>query len=237
MTLQVLQVENQIREARRVMIEREISAIDSPGQRLMKSLRLARGMSVGDHQKSWDVLLALNFIEKNVAKGEPVADFGCYASEVLISLHKLGYTNLTGIDLNSKLDAMPNQHAIRYVVSDFMQTPFEDGAFKAITSISVIEHGFKPKLLLAEVSRLLLAGGFFIASFDYWPEKIDTKGTTFFDMDWLIFSRRDVEEFIELAGSFGLRPIGALEFGGKDRVINCAGKQYTFATLVLTKVS
>ena len=48
------------------MIEREISALDSPGQRVMKALRLARGISVGDWQKSWDVLLALNFLEKNV---------------------------------------------------------------------------------------------------------------------------------------------------------------------------
>ena len=218
------------------MVERGTSAIDSPVQRLMKRLRLARGVSVGDHQKSWDVLLTLDFIEKHVAKGEPVADFGCYASEILIALHRIEYTELTGVDLNSKLGEMPHQEAIRYVVSDFMQTPFEDGAFKAITSISVIEHGFKPESLLKEVSRLLRPGGFFIASFDYWPEKINTEGTTFFGMDWLIFSRHDVEQFIELAASFGLAPIGRLDFGGKDKAISCAGKQYTFATLMLTKV-
>ena len=237
MSMQVLQNEDQIHDARRVMNEQGVSAVDTPVMRLMKTLRLSRGLSVGDRQKSWDVLLGLQFIRQHVAKNDPVADFGCFASEVLVALHRLGYSCLTGVDLNSRLTEMPHQDAIRYVVSDFMHAPFEDGAFKAITSISVIEHGFKPKSLLAEVSRLLLPGGFFIASFDYWPEKINTEGTTFFGMDWLIFSRSDVEGFIELAKSHGLCPVGDLEFGGKDRVINCAGKQYTFATLILTKVS
>ena len=99
----------------------------------------------------------------------------------------------------------------------------------------MIEHGFDPPSLLAETSRLLKPGGFFIASFDYWPDKIDTTGTTFFGMDWLIFSRQDVEQFIELASGFGLRPTGELQFLGKEKAISCAGKDYTFATLVMRK--
>lgn len=217
------------------MRRRRISATDTPALALMRKLRLVRGLPIGDLRKSWDVLFALDFIEKHVAKDEPVADIGCYASEVLVSLHKIGYTNLTGIDLNPRLADMPFGDAIKYQVSDFMHTPFGDGAFKAITSISVIEHGFNPQALLTEVSRLLRPGGAFIASFDYWPEKIDTTGTRFFDMDWLIFSRADVERFIESAAAFGLRPTGELEFLAKERVIQCAGKAYTFATLVMTK--
>jgi len=170
-----------------------------------------------------------------VPKKAPVADIGCYASEVLVSLLRLGYTSLTGIDLNPRLAEMPHADAIRYEVSDFMKTSFQDGAFQAITSISVIEHGFRPGALLAEMSRLLKSGGFFIASFDYWPDKIDTTGITFFDMDWLIFSRADVEQFISRAAEFGLRPVGELQFLAKDKVINCAGREYTFATLVLRK--
>ena len=233
--MQVLQTQNQIREARNVMLQKGISALDSPLRSFMRRLRLINGASVGDDQKSWDVLSTVEFIEKNVPKVEAVADIGCYASEVLISLHKLGYTDLTGIDLSPKLAAMPYREAIHYEVGNFMKTPFPNESFKAITSISVIEHGFAPQALLAEMSRLLKPGGFFISSFDYWPEKIDTTGTTFFGMDWLIFSRADVEQFIAAAAEFGLRPIGKLEFAGKDKVISCAGKDYTFATLVMTK--
>lgn len=237
MTMQVLLTKEQIGDARRAMLQKGISAIDSPARSLMRTLRLAGGVRVGDMQKSWDVLSAVQFIEQHVAKGEAIADIGCYASEVLISLHKLGYANLTGIDLNPKLSDMPYREAIRYEVSNFMKTPFEAGTFQAITSISVIEHGFDPQALLAEMSRLLKPGGYFIASFDYWPEKIDTRGTTFFGMDWLIFSRSDVEGFVAAAADHGLRPTGKLEFMGKDRVINCAGKDYTFALLVMQKSS
>jgi len=235
MTMQVLQTRDQIDEARRAMLDRGISAIDSPTRALMRRLRLARGVAVGDRLKSWDVSFAVDFIERHVGRGEPVADIGCYASEVLICLHRLGYTRLSGVDLNPKVHRMPYAGAIRYVVSDFMKTPFPDAAFKAITSISVIEHGFRPQALLAELSRLLQPGGIFIASFDYWPEKIDTTGTTFFGMDWLIFSRSDVEQFVAAAAAFGLRPAGALQFEARERAIQCAGKDYTFAALVLRK--
>lgn len=233
--MQVLLTKDQIGDARRVMHKRGISAIDTPLRHLMRALRLVNGVSVGDHQKSWDVLSTVEFIEKNVGKSEAIADLGCYASEVLISLHKLGYTNLTGIDLNPKLSEMPYRESIRYEVCNFMETAFPAETFKVITSISVIEHGYAPQSLLAEASRLLQPGGFFIASFDYWPNKIDTTGTTFFGMDWLIFSRKDVEQFIELASGFGFQPTGELQFLGKERTISCAGKDYTFATLMMRK--
>jgi SAM-dependent methyltransferase len=235
MSMHVLESEAQIQEARQVMRARKVSAIEAPLARWMRRFRLLRGIAVGDVQKSWDVLFALDFLAEHVAKGEPVADIGCYASEVLVSLHKMGYTNLTGIDLNPQLATMPFGEAIRYQVCDFMSTPFEDSCFKAITSISVIEHGFDPKRLLAEMSRLLMPGGYFVASFDYWPDKIDTRGTKFFGMDWLIFSRDDVRAFVDLAATFGLHPTGALRFDGKDKTIQCAGKAYTFACLVMKK--
>jgi SAM-dependent methyltransferase len=237
MTMEVLLTKDQIRAARHAMLSRGISVVDSPLRSLMRRLRLARGPGVGDRVKSWDVLFAVDFIERHVGKDQAIADIGAYASEVLICLHRLGYTRLTGIDLNPKVRAMPHAGAIRYEVGNFMKTPFPDRTFKAITSISVIEHGFAPQALLAEMSRLLQPGGFFIASFDYWPEKIDTTGTTFFGMDWLIFSRADVEKFVASAADFGLRPTGKLEFPAQDKVISCAGKDYTFATLVLRKSS
>jgi SAM-dependent methyltransferase len=235
MSLQVLQSTAQVDESRRVMQRRGLSAIDTRLDRLMRRFGLLRNLAVGDRKKSWDVLLALLLIEQRIAKTEPVADIGCFSSEVLIALHMNGYQNLTGIDLNPALKDMPLSHAIRYQISDFMHTPFDAGAFTAITAISVIEHGFRPAELLAEVSRLLRPGGIFFASFDYWPDKIDTKGKRFFGMDWLIFSRRDIEDFIAIAAKYGLQPTGELDFRAADKVIECAGMSYTFAALALTK--
>jgi SAM-dependent methyltransferase len=130
---------------------------------------------------------------------------------------------------------MPFSDRIRYEVADFMTTPFPDGSFGAITAISVIEHGFRSVQLLREVSRLLRPGGYFIASFDYWPEKVDTAGMDIFGMDWKIFSMGEVLTFIEEAGMQGLSYCGDIDLEAAERVINWEGKEYTFAWLALQK--
>jgi len=239
MTMRVLQSEHQIADARREMISRDISAIDESllgrAKEFLKRRGLADTLVIGDFVKSWDVLATVKFLEERVGKDRPILDMGCYASEIVVALHKAGYRNLTGVDLNPRLRNMPFKDTIRYEIGDFMSTPFGDGAFDAITSISVIEHGFDGPRLLKETGRLLKPGGFFVASFDYWPEKIDTRGDRFFGMDWLIFSRDDVRALIEEAAKHGLYPAGDVQFDGEDKAIRHGGYQYTFGWLVLEK--
>jgi SAM-dependent methyltransferase len=235
MTLNVLQTRGQIAAARKHIVGQGLSALESPLGRLARSLGLKRGMVVGDSLKSWDVDATLSFLQANVSKDSPIADFGCFASEILVALHKAGYQDLTGVDLNKRLRQMPFSERIRYEVSDFTKTPFDPETFSAITAISVIEHGYNPQKLLSEVSRLLKVGGYFIASFDYWPEKIQTGDIQFFGMPWLIFSREDVRDLIAVSGGHGLIPVGDLVFEARDRPIQCGGKKYTFAHLVLQK--
>jgi SAM-dependent methyltransferase len=235
MTMQVLQSERQISAARQTMRQMRVSFLDTPLRAKLRRFGLVRREPVGDRVKSWDVLETLRFVGQHVQKSDAVLDIGCYSSEVLVALHKLGYSALTGIDLNPGIREMPFQGAINYQIGDFLHTPFPKGSFKAITAVSVIEHGFQATPLLSETSRLLQNGGFFVASFDYWPEKIDTTGITFFDMEWKIFSRDEVRRFINDAEDFGLFPFGALTEQAKERVIDCGGKQYTFAWLVLEK--
>ena len=235
--LEVLQDKRQIALAREQIVQKNVSLIDSKFRSLLKRVGLDRSVAMGDFVKSWDVLRTLEFIETHVDKSAPVADIGCYASEVLVALCKLGYSELTGIDLNPRLSEMPFQDRIRYEISDFKRTRFEPGSFQAITSISVIEHGFEAEPLLKEMSRLLRPGGYFLASFDYWPQKIDTASTKFFGMDWLIFSKEDVDCLLATAAAHGLHPVGSMNYAGKDKPIHCAGKDYTFGLLVLQKSS
>lgn len=101
----------------------------------------------------------------------------------------------------------------------------------------MIEHGFDGRALLTEVSRLLKPNGYFIASFDYWPEKIDTSQIKFFEMDWKIFSETEVSEFISLAATYGLKSVGEINYEGNESPIECAGKKYTFGWLALQKMS
>jgi SAM-dependent methyltransferase len=237
MSSEVLQSTKQIDQALSELKKRGLSCTTLSLRKFLLRLGIHRGVEIGDALKSWDVLKTARFIEDNVERDAPVLDIGTFASEILCILHRVGYSRLTGVDMNPQIAHMPYANKIRYLVSDFMHTPFEDCSFAAITSISVIEHGFNAPALLAEMSRLLRPGGYFIASFDYWPEKIDTSDTPFFGMDWRIFSKSEVVAFIREAGRYGLIPPGELHLDATERPISCAQRDYTFGWLALQKKS
>jgi SAM-dependent methyltransferase len=235
MSVEVLDSRARIDQARHELRRRGLSFTSSRWQHLWRKLGISRQICVGDHLKSWDVLKTAGFIEKNVLKSDPILDIGAFASELLYVLHHLHYSNLTGVDLNPDIKRMAYSDLVRYEVSDFMDTPFEAGSFAAITAMSVIEHGFKGELLLAEASRLLRPRGYFIASFDYWPEKVDTSGISIFGMDWKIFSEQEVQTFLDEAANYDLYPRGEINLQGQQRPIRSADRDYTFAWLVLQK--
>ncbi len=236
MSTEVLQAMAQIHAARSELRENRLSCLSSPLRQFLVRICPIRGIRIGDDLKSWDVLKTTHFIEEYVERDMPVLDIGAYASEILCILHRMGYTNLTGVDLNSKIGRMPHADKIRYVVSDFMHTPFDDGSFAAITSISVIEHGFNAPALLTELSRLLKPGGFFIASVDYWPNKISTDDIKAFNMDWCIFSKDDLIAFFKGAEKYGFHPVGDINLSASEPIISWQGKQYTFSWFVLRKI-
>lgn len=235
MVMHVLQNKEQILKSRQILQNKGVYSTESLLILFLRRLGLVKRLKVGDVLKSWDVYSTLNFIQMNINKCDAILDIGCYASEVIVALHKFGYTNLSGADLNPGLRNMPYQDSIHYEICNFMETKFKDSSFKAITSISVIEHGFTPDKLLNEVSRLLVPDGYFIASFDYWPDKVDTTGINFFGLDWIIFSKQDINDFIEKAAHFGLFPMGQMHYDSNEKTINCGGKKYTFGWMVLKK--
>jgi SAM-dependent methyltransferase len=237
MTIQVLQSSSEISTARRALKQRGISQLGAFAvfRRKLQLRGLSTGVIIGDMIKSWDVYQTARFVEERLPHPSPILDIGAFQSEIICVLHKLGYSNLTGIDLNPALAHMPYSKTVNYQTSDFMHTPFADRAFSAITAISVIEHGYQRDLLLAEVSRLLTDGGYFIASFDYWPEKRDTTDIQLFNMSWTIFSSNDVRDMIEAAAHCDLYPVGQLMLDARDHVVDMFGKQYTFAWMVLQK--
>jgi SAM-dependent methyltransferase len=237
--MQVLQSRAQIEQARAQMVARGVSTLKAPltarAKRFLQRFGLSSGPLVGDWIKSWDVLQTLEFIEQHLGKEKPVLDIGCYASEVLVALHRMGYHNLSGIDLNPNVGNMPHADSIRYSVGNFMQTSFADASFQAVTSISVVEHGLNGPVLMSEMARILRPGGYFISSFDYWPAKVNTSKTKFFGLDWLIFSKDDVAELLRDAAHHGLHPVGDLWFDAANKPVSASGYDYTFGWLVLEK--
>jgi SAM-dependent methyltransferase len=116
-----------------------------------------------------------------------------------------------------------------------MHMPFETSSFSAVTAISVIEHGFQADALLTEMSRVLKPSGYFIASIDYWPKKINTDGIRAFDMDWRIFSEDEIRAFFNFAEEFGFSLLGNVDLSASKPIISWQGKNYTFAWFVLQK--
>lgn len=237
MSVEVLQSKAEVQRARARLEERGVSCVglEFAGRSLWERLRGTPPARVGDLVKSWDVLRTAEYVERSHPTTARVLDLGAFSSEILCTLHRLGFGSLTGIDLNPRVRRMPFSDRIRWEVGNFLSTPFPDRSFDAITSISVIEHGFDAHALLRESARLLEPGGSFVASFDYWPEKIDTSDTTFFGLDWRIFSRAEVEDFVRQARGYGFAPAGPLALDASERTVSWGGRDYTFAWMVLRR--
>jgi SAM-dependent methyltransferase len=234
--VEVLQSRAEVARARQQLVARGLSCLDLElAQGWWARLRKQAKARVGDEIKSWDVLRTVEFLERSYPKTARVLDLGAYCSEVPCALHRAGFVSLTGIDLNPRVGRMPFADKIRWDVGNFLRTPYADASFDVITSVSVIEHGFDAQALLREVSRLLASGGTFLASFDYWPTKIDTSDTRFFGLDWRIFSRQEVEAFVEQARAWGFAPVGPLALDGQEAPVDCTGRSYTFAWMALRR--
>ena len=233
--VEVLKSRNDIELARRELDRRKLSFTSPWWKRLARKANVWDGIDVGDQVKSWDVLKTVDFIEKNVPRSASILDLGAFASELPCILHKLNYSNVVGVDLNPEIRNMPYATSVRYEVADFMHTPFASESFDVITAISVIEHGYNGQALLRELSRLLRPGGYFVASFDYWPDKINTDGITIFNLEWQIFSEQEVRVLIQDAGEYGLVPRGETNLASQSKAITFEQREYTFAWLVLRR--
>jgi SAM-dependent methyltransferase len=235
--VKVLQTAKQIEDARFELRNMGVSSLrpDSRVGRFLVEVGLYPGVHIGDFRKSWDVLETVRFLAEHVSKDTPVLDLGAFGSEMPPALCKLGFEQVHGIDLNSKIATMPYRDRVQYVQGDFLRTPYPDASFGAITAISVIEHGYDPALLWTEVGRLLKRRGYFVFSFDFWPEKIDSDDVQFFGLDWIIFSRAEVAEMVTSAAALGLYPVGAGKLEVGERPVSFAGKSYTFAWMALQK--
>ena len=238
MTVKVLQQKSEFKNARRQLRRRGISNMTGSWiTRIVHRLKLRSIITVGHIAKSWDVLITVDFIQEHLQTADSILDIGAYTSEILCVLHRLKYTALTGIDLDPNVVRMPFADKIRYEIGDFMHTHFADGTFVAITAISVIEHGFQTRALLKEITRLLRPGGYFIASFDYWPDKLDTSDINMYGMDWRIFSRKEVLALLDEAKEYGLSLCGPAQLTAAQPAVELAGKSYTFAWLAFKKTT
>lgn len=145
-----------------------------------------------------------------------------------------------GIDLSEVMGENKAEGA-EYYQGDLMATPFEDESFDTIVSLSTIEHEVDLALFMREASRLLRKNGSLIVSFDYWPQRVDTKGLMLYGLKWNILNQADVFYLMELSLFNDLRKQDPIDWAVQDAVINdkyCSpfsGISYTFGIFEFIK--
>lgn len=212
--------------------------------------------------KSWDTWKILNFINQNGDKASYILDVGCNGSPILPLLHKLGFENLYGCDVDLRVrkrrllrriknralftdpDEILNQmlenknNFFNLSVENLEQTNFDANMFDFISSLSVIEHGVDIEKYFLEMNRILKTGGFLLTSTDYWPEKIETSSNVYNRPEKdKIFDKNEIFNVLKIAEKHDFELYESIDFGHRDKVMRWkkTGKEYTFIFFCLKK--
>ena len=191
-----------------------------------------------DPPKNWDSLSALDLILKCTDKNARIFDAGGELySMILPWLFLYGYRNLSAGNLVFKRPI--KKGPITYHYSDITQTGLDSEAYDAITCLSVIEHGVNLRSYFCEMSRILKPGGVLITSTDYFETQVDTRGQMAYGLRIHVFTREEIAEALEIAGQFGLTPIGSLDLSAEEKVVNWKAYDlnYTFVIFSLRKTA
>jgi SAM-dependent methyltransferase len=193
-----------------------------------------------DRPKNWDTLAALGAILRRMDRSARILDAGSATySTILPTLWCYGYTRLTGINLEFVKPV--RRGPARFLHGDVTATTFDEGAFDAITCLSVIEHGVDLTAFFKEAARLLRPGGILVTSTDFSCEPIDTAGRTAYGVPVQIFIPSEIAAALRTAQSFGLEPTGDLDLSCNERPVNWKrlgrpmGLHYTFVVFTLQK--
>ena len=187
-------------------------------------------------EKNWDHIAAVSIVLAHTDPSAHILDAGAeYYSNVLPALFLYGYRQLYGMNLGFTDPA--RRGPISYLPGDITRTNFPDGYFDAVTCMSVIEHGVLTKNYLEEMHRILKPGGLLIASTDYYPAPIDTRGQVAHGCPIKIFSRQEIEAVLAQAEDIGLQSTGKVDLECDQKPIHWApyGLEYTFLLFTLQK--
>jgi len=186
--------------------------------------------------KDWE----LKQITEKLTDGD-LLDMGADGSFILHNAIMKGIKGKKiGIDL-VEVAGVNKAEGAEYYQGDLMATPFEDGSFDTIVSQSTIEHEVDLPKFANECARLLRSGGRLIVSFDYWPQRVDTRGLTLYGLKWEILNQADVFYLEEVCEFAGLRVTAPIDWETKDAVINpqyCSpfNVSYTFGIFEFIKI-
>jgi SAM-dependent methyltransferase len=194
-----------------------------------------------DKWKNWDSFLAIHHAGRLLDKDGPVLDAGAcraehYPSVFLPSLHKLGFIDLTGCNLDERGGDGEVENGVRYQYCDIEQLRYPDEHFAFVACLSTIEHGVDWRKYFLEAARVLRTGGYLFTSFDYWDVGVDTKGQTAFGVPIKVFTAAEVMMMVIYAGECGLDLMKKPVLNCKHAPVEWMGMRYTFLNLLMKKI-
>lgn len=126
---------------------------------------LSFGTKWGDQMEA-----AILFYLKDVPKTSKIIDIGCGEGRGLIALKKIGFNNLSGVDISSEKISMACSHDIDGRVIDFHDlTIYPTQSFDYLFCSHAIEHSIHPQLVVQECLRIA-KNGLFIVPIDDKPQ-------------------------------------------------------------------
>jgi len=197
-----------------------------------------------DCQKNWDTLKCLYYVLKHADSASPVLDVGASSGSVILNwLSQMGYAELFACDIREPGVGSLSRYRerrIKFSLQDLTKTNYPECFFRAVTCISVIEHGVPLEAFCREQSRILRPGGLLLISTDYWPEHIDCSGIYPYGEDMgemKIFQRGELEEFCRTAKKHDLLPCSNLNLDTDEKAVRWdrVDREYTFAFIALQK--
>ena len=150
-------------------------------------------------------------------------------SAFLPGLARLGYTDLTGINLI--FPSWEDVGTIHYRQMDITNTVYHEGEWDFIACLSVLEHGVDIPAFFKESARILKPGGHLFVSVDYWPDNVSVGDRHVFDQDemYRMIGTATVNDFV-IAGP-------PPDFHAETKVISWYGMDYTFMNLLFRRVA
>jgi SAM-dependent methyltransferase len=192
-------------------------------------------------EKHWDLALLAEMTD-DLPRDAAVADFGCAGLYALELLARQRFRHIIGLDLS-----VPWQHRIRafrrrargagYKLCrrDITASRLPAASVRAISCLSVVEHGVDVTALAAEIARVLVPGGRALVTTDYWPDPPDTGPAQHFGLPWRIFGRSDLKDLIATFEAAGLAGTEANVPDVGQPLVHWGGCDYTFAALTVVR--
>lgn len=191
-----------------------------------------------DAPKNWDSLHALTSVASRcISMKATILDAGGeYYSSVLTALKKIGYLDLTAINLAFKQKEV--RDGITYMEGDITNTTFDDQSVDYVICQSVLEHGVDLDKFFLEMRRVLKIGGRLFISTDYWHHPIETTGLAAFGSPVKVFDLNSIRQLVSTAQNHGIGTnvnVHALELKSDEKVVKWdqTGLQYTFVYIIM----